>query len=173
VTPTAALCELAARSGDTSPFREDEPYRRAVRGMHDRLAATASLFVGDLPGHTADVSLAPYLRPAELADDLAVIDASLRSHKGGALADARVADVRRAVDVFGFHLCGLDLQHALVVDNPSLERSIRYRFPYLDPLNLLQVALLARWRAGDRDDFVQRGIQLTINGLATGLRNSG
>jgi phosphoenolpyruvate carboxylase len=40
-------------------------------------------------------------------------------------------------------------------------------------LNHLQVALLKRWRAGDRQRMVQIGIQLTINGLATGLRNSG
>jgi phosphoenolpyruvate carboxylase len=61
----------------------------------------------------------------------------------------------------------------LLADNPTLARSITHRFPYLDPLNLLQVSLLRRWRAGERDELVQRGIQLTINGLATGLRNSG
>ena len=62
---------------------------------------------------------------------------------------------------------------SLLADNPTLARSIRHRFPYLDPLNLLQVSLLERWRAGERDELVQRGIHLTINGLATGLRNSG
>jgi phosphoenolpyruvate carboxylase len=54
-----------------------------------------------------------------------------------------------------------------------LARALRNRIPYLDPLNHLQVALLRRWRAGDRRPEVQVGIQLTINGLATGLRNSG
>ncbi len=47
------------------------------------------------------------------------------------------------------------------------------RFPYLDPLNHLQVELLKRYRAGDSADKVHRGIHLTINGLAAGLRNSG
>ena len=56
---------------------------------------------------------------------------------------------------------------------PTLARSMRNRFPYLDPLHHLQVELLRRWRAGDHDELVQRGIQLTINGLATALRNSG
>ena len=65
---------------------------------------------------------------------------------------------------------GLD---GLLDDNPLLARSIRNRFPYLDPLNLLQVQLLRRRRSGDTDEFVERGIQLTLNGLATGLRNSG
>jgi phosphoenolpyruvate carboxylase len=61
----------------------------------------------------------------------------------------------------------------LLEDNPLLARSIRNRFPYLDALNHLQVELLRRYRGGDRDERVQRGIHLTINGIAAGLRNSG
>lgn len=61
----------------------------------------------------------------------------------------------------------------LLADNPSLQRSIRNRFPYLDPLHHLQVELLRRLRAGDDDELVVRGIQLTLNGVAAGLRNSG
>jgi phosphoenolpyruvate carboxylase len=61
----------------------------------------------------------------------------------------------------------------LLYDNPALARGVRYRIPYIAPLNHLQVALLRRWRAGDQTDLVQRGIHLTINGVATGLRNSG
>jgi phosphoenolpyruvate carboxylase len=64
-------------------------------------------------------------------------------------------------------------QKTLLEDNPALERSIRNRFPYLDPLNHLQVELLRRYRAGDTDSRTQRAIWLTINGLAAGLRNSG
>jgi phosphoenolpyruvate carboxylase len=61
----------------------------------------------------------------------------------------------------------------LLQSNPLLARSIRNRFPYLDPLNHIQVELLRRYRAGDRDDRTKRGIHLTINGIAAGLRNSG
>jgi len=61
----------------------------------------------------------------------------------------------------------------LLGDNPTLARSIRNRFPYLDPLHELQVHLLQRYRAGDQDEAIARGIQLTINGIAAGLRNSG
>ncbi len=61
--------------------------------------------------------------------------------------------------------------------NPALARSIEHRFPYLDPLNHLQVELLRRYRArkpGDAEiERVQRGIHLSINGLAAGLRNTG
>jgi phosphoenolpyruvate carboxylase len=64
-------------------------------------------------------------------------------------------------------------QSTLLADNPTLEHSIRNRFPYLDPLNHLQVELLRRYRAGDTDARTQRAIHLTINGVAAGLRNSG
>ena len=58
-------------------------------------------------------------------------------------------------------------------DNATLARSIRNRFPYLDPLNHLQIELLKRYRAGDTDERTKRAIHLTINGVAAGLRNSG
>jgi phosphoenolpyruvate carboxylase len=58
-------------------------------------------------------------------------------------------------------------------DNPALAQSIRSRFPYLDPLNHLQVELLRRYRAGDGEERTARAIHLTINGIAAGLRNSG
>jgi len=61
----------------------------------------------------------------------------------------------------------------LLAGNPHLARSIKYRFPYLDPLNHIQIELLRRYRAGDRDERSRRGIHLTINGIAAGLRNSG
>ncbi|ADT99665.1 phosphoenolpyruvate carboxylase [Mycolicibacterium gilvum] len=61
----------------------------------------------------------------------------------------------------------------LLADNPSLARSVFNRFPYLEPLNHLQVELLRRYRSGDEDELVQRGILLTMSGLATALRNSG
>ncbi len=60
-----------------------------------------------------------------------------------------------------------------LANNPTLARSIRNRYPYLDPLHVMQIELLRRRRAGDDDELVARGIQLTINAIATGLRNSG
>ena len=61
----------------------------------------------------------------------------------------------------------------LLQDNPEFARSLMTRSPYIDPLNHLQVSLLERHRAGDNDEKVKRAIHLTINGIATGLRNSG
>ncbi|NUS44401.1 MAG: phosphoenolpyruvate carboxylase, partial [Mycobacteriaceae bacterium] len=62
---------------------------------------------------------------------------------------------------------------ALLADNPALAESIHNRFPYLEPLNQMQIELLRRRRAGDDSELVKRGILLTMNGLATALRNSG
>jgi phosphoenolpyruvate carboxylase len=61
----------------------------------------------------------------------------------------------------------------LLEDNPALENSIRLRLPYIEPLNLLQVELLKRYRSGEDDERIREGIQLSINAIATALRNSG
>lgn len=61
----------------------------------------------------------------------------------------------------------------LLHDSPTLARSIRHRFPYLDPLNHLQVELIKRYRGGANDVRLQRAIHMTINGVAAGLRNTG
>ncbi|MDD5175368.1 MAG: phosphoenolpyruvate carboxylase [Sterolibacterium sp.] len=70
-------------------------------------------------------------------------------------------------------LLRITVQRQLLEGNPLLKRSIRNRFPYLDPLNHLQIELLQRHRAGISDERDRRSIHLTINGVAAGLRNSG
>jgi phosphoenolpyruvate carboxylase len=60
-----------------------------------------------------------------------------------------------------------------LTNNAGLQRSIRHRFPYIDPLHHLQVELVRRYRAGQTDERVQRGIHISINGIAAGLRNTG
>jgi phosphoenolpyruvate carboxylase len=57
--------------------------------------------------------------------------------------------------------------------NAALQRSMRHRFPYIDPLHHLQVELVRRYREGKADERVQRGIHISINGIAAGLRNTG
>jgi phosphoenolpyruvate carboxylase len=79
------------------------------------------------------------------------------------------AEWRQSIDA----LLAITGQRSLLERNPLLERSIRNRFPYLDPLNHVQIELLRRHRAGDADDRVVQGIHLSINGIAAGLRNSG
>ena len=80
-----------------------------------------------------------------------------------------VAEHDRCIETFKA-ITGYD---DLLADNPALARSVFNRFPYLEPLNHLQVELLRRYRAGDTDERVQRGILMTMSGLATALRNSG
>ena len=70
-------------------------------------------------------------------------------------------------------LLAIEQQEDFLADNPMLKRSIHTRFPYMDPLNHLQIELLRRHRAGESDERVQRGIHMSINGIAAGLRNSG
>jgi phosphoenolpyruvate carboxylase len=120
ITPTPELAALAAASGDDSPFRADEPYRRALYGVHARLAATARRVLGSVPGPPPHAALEPYATPEELLADLATIDASLRTHGAGALADDRLARLREAVEVFGFHLAGLDVRQNSAVHEEVL-----------------------------------------------------
>ena len=64
-------------------------------------------------------------------------------------------------------------QSRLLEQHAALDASIRLRLPYIEPLNLLQVELIKRHRAGETDPRVREGIQLSINAIATALRNSG
>jgi len=65
-------------------------------------------------------------------------------------------------------------QKELLEDNPTLDASLRMRIPYLDPLNHVQVELLKLHRAADNEDeSILRAVQITINGISAGLRNSG
>ncbi|MEO1169409.1 MAG: phosphoenolpyruvate carboxylase [Pseudomonadota bacterium] len=64
-------------------------------------------------------------------------------------------------------------QNRLLENTPNLDTSIRLRLPYIEPLNLLQIELLKRLRSGDTDERIGEGIQLSINAIATALRNSG
>jgi phosphoenolpyruvate carboxylase len=117
---TPAMLALAARSPDQDQHREDEPYRRALIGMYARLAATLHELTGTEALRHAVAPQNPYLAPEELLADLDVIADSLCSHHAQALVQPRLRPLRRAVQVFGFHLATLDIrqssdQHEVVV----------------------------------------------------------
>lgn len=62
----------------------------------------------------------------------------------------------------------------LLNDDPVLQRSILLRNPYVDPLSFVQVDLLARWRAGGREDAdLEAALFATVHGIARGLKNTG
>ena len=92
------------------PARADEPYRRALRVVHARLTGTAAAILDRQPEHELELGLPRYGTPGELLADLDVIDASLRANGSTLLAEDRLARLREAVRVFGFHLCGLDMR---------------------------------------------------------------
>ena len=101
------LRALAERSADASPHRVDEPYRRALHGIHARLEKTRVVLSGK--GKQAD-GVQPYAAAAELLADLDVVQHSLVSNGLRALARGRLRQLRRAVKVFGFSLAPLDLR---------------------------------------------------------------
>jgi phosphoenolpyruvate carboxylase len=108
VRTTEDLDALAGACNE--PARLDEPYRRALRVVHARLTATGQGILDRIPPHTLDLGMDAYQTPAEVRADLDIIDASLRANGSSLLADDRLARLREAVDVFGFHLSGLDMR---------------------------------------------------------------
>ena len=112
VTVSLALEELAARSPDKSESRAEEPYRRALIGVYGRLAATAEHLVRHHDPRAFGPA-EPYASSAEFLRDLDTVIASLREHGSELLAQGRVRHLRRAAQVFGFHLMPLDVrQHS-------------------------------------------------------------
>ena len=115
---------------------------------------------------------------ANMEQVLAKSDMGIAEHYAGLVEDA---DLREAI--FGrirdgwrkTHdgLLGITGQSRLLEKHPGLETSIRLRLPYIEPLNLLQIELMKRHRAGETDARIGEGILLSINAIATALRNSG
>ncbi len=110
VSVAPGLMALADAAGDESPFRQDEPYRRALIGVYARLAASARLLCGYVPPREPHAAGEPYRSSAELHADLDTIAHSLANHGSTALAERRLQPLARAVEVFGFHLASLDLR---------------------------------------------------------------
>jgi phosphoenolpyruvate carboxylase len=94
-----------------------------------------------------------------------VEDADLRNHVFGRIRDGWHRTVDGLLDATG--------QTRLLEKHPALDASIRLRLPYIEPLNLLQIELMKRHRAGEDDPRIGEGILLSINAVATALRNSG
>lgn len=109
---------------------------------------------------------------------LAKTDLAIASRYAELVADAELRErifsrIRAEWELTRKHLLAIEEQDELLADNPMLRNSLKLRAPYMDPLNHLQVELLKRYRAGETDERIARGIHLSINGVASGLRNSG
>jgi phosphoenolpyruvate carboxylase len=139
--------------------REGEAGLKQLQAMYKNWAFFRGLMSNmDMVLSKSDMGIAS--RYAELVEDV-----ELRDRIYGAINSEWETTIEMLFAVTG--------NTTLLQDNPAFARSLLTRTPYIDPLNHLQVALLQRHRAGDNDEKVKRAIHLTINGIATGLRNSG
>ncbi len=147
----SAVQKFIAREGDAGLAHLQAMYKNWAffRGLMSNM---------DMVLSKTDMGIAS--RYAELVEDVA-----LREQIFGAIHHEWESTVEMLFAVTG--------NTALLQDNPAFARSLQTRTPYIDPLNHLQVALLHRYRNGDDNELVKRGIHITINGIATGLRNSG
>jgi phosphoenolpyruvate carboxylase len=107
-----AMRALAESSPDHNPHRLDEPYRRALAGIYARLAATLHALTGTEALRHAVAPQDPYPSAEAFIGDLDVITDSLRSHHAQALVAPRLQPLRRAAQVFGFHLATLDIRQS-------------------------------------------------------------
>ena len=118
----SALAALAERSGDHAKSREQEPFRRALIGIYARLKATAKQISTPDARRIDEPQPAPYASPSELMSELDTIDRALTSQGLALIAGGRLRQLRRSVEVFGFHLASLDLrQHSAVHERAITE----------------------------------------------------
>ncbi len=142
-----------------APGKKPEAQLALLRKMHRQWPFFSTLLSNmDMVLAKSDLALAS--RYSELVED-----ARLRKKVFGAIE----AEWQRTADA----LTRITGDQDRLAHNSALARSIRHRFPYIDPLHHLQVELIRRWRAGEGDERVQTGIHISINGIAAGLRNTG
>ncbi len=146
-------------------------------GVGTGLAAARAAGLGDslqhmiaewhfLPTFLANVEMAAFKTDLEVA--ACYVDRLVPKEVRG-LFDVITAEYQRTVDELR-RLLGIS---ELLESHPLLRRTLAVRASQLTPLHLVQVELLARVRAGDDDPLVERALQLTVNGIAAGLRNTG
>ncbi len=149
-----AVLALAEASGDASPSRQDEPYRRAISGIYARLAATYLALSGKAPPRPSALKGEAYASPADLRHDLVVIAQGLASGGDGALATGgALGRLIRAVETFGFHLATLDMRqnsavHERVVAELLKVAGVEADYAGLD--EFARIALLRRELGNNR-----------------------
>jgi phosphoenolpyruvate carboxylase len=150
--------------GDAGEQNEQRGQQLALlRTMHAEWPFLRAL-LSNLDMVLAKTDLAIAARYVELVEDKAL---------GRRIFSAIEAEWRLAGDALAL----ITGEKRRLASNPALARSIEHRFPYIDPLNHLQVELMRRYRSR-RDgepvnERVRNGIHISINGIAAGLRNTG
>ncbi|GIU66668.1 phosphoenolpyruvate carboxylase [Candidatus Phycosocius spiralis] len=105
-----ALIDLAQSGQDSSPHRRDEPYRQAIRGIYARLAATYTSITGQSAPRSTELKASTYQCPSQLIEALNIIGESLRANGASDVADGRLARLKTAVHLFGFHFAQMELR---------------------------------------------------------------
>ena len=111
--------------------------------------------------------------------EMAMVKADLRiarryAELAGTLGEKYFPRIQAEFDLTESMICSLKGQDALLDKDPTLKRSILLRNPYIDPMSLAQVDLLARWRQGERSDSkLEQALVATVHGIAQGLQNTG
>jgi phosphoenolpyruvate carboxylase len=145
----AAFAEWIARHGDLAHLQRmyrDWPFFRMLLSNMEMVLAKSNIGIAS--------------RYAELVEN-----EGLRETIFNRIRD----EWQRSIDA----LLAITEQKELLERSPVLDTSLRMRIPYLDPLNHMQIELLKLHRANPHDETLLRGIQLAINGISAGLRNSG
>jgi phosphoenolpyruvate carboxylase len=133
MTPVSAeLGQLADRAADSSVTRADEPYRRAITGMYSRLAKTARELDHVIALRQPIANAPAYLDVGEFIADLDTIAKSLNATGAAIIARGRLRALKRAVDVFGFHLAPIDLRQNSDVHERTVAEILAATIPGLD-----------------------------------------
>jgi phosphoenolpyruvate carboxylase len=138
-----ALSSLAEASGDRSPHRDDEPYRRALIGIYARLASTYRAVTGKAAARAPDQSALAYSDPAALKADLAIVDHSLCENGASDIALGRLARLIAAIDVFGFHFAQMELRQNADVHERTIGELLNKAGQVDDYLGLSEDARIA------------------------------
>lgn len=141
------LLVLAQAGQDASPHRADEPYRRAIRGIYARLAATYRALLGHEPARASDLPAVAYSGPEELSRELFILDQSLRANHAGDVAEGRLARLRTGVKVFGFHFAEMELRQNADVHERTLHELLGKAGVHADYLGLDEAARVTLLRA--------------------------
>jgi phosphoenolpyruvate carboxylase len=149
-----AVLDLAEASGDASPSRGDEPYRRAISGIYARLAATCTALTGTQPARPSALKGEAYAMPQDFRRDLVTVAQGLASEGNGALSSGgALGRLIRAVETFGFHLATLDMRqnsdvHERVVGELLKVAGVEPDYAALD--EYARIALLRKELASNR-----------------------
>jgi len=140
------LMVLADASPDASPHRVDEHYRRALIGIYTRLAATArTLGTTNILRDEVGTGV-PYASPGEFGADLQVMIDSLNANAGASLIKPRLGILRRATDIFGFHIATLDMRqnsdvHERILSELFSQAKVEHGYAELDEESKIKLLL--------------------------------